>query len=64
MHDQVETQPELIDWGGAVQGSVASDPSSGVIVYMHPDSQTRDNMTLYVGAVEAPGMTTTSSWRY
>ncbi|GMH64246.1 hypothetical protein TL16_g04075 [Triparma laevis f. inornata] len=42
-------EPNLIDFAFADEGSIASDPASGTIVFLHPFSETRSNMTLYQG---------------
>jgi hypothetical protein len=39
--------PDLIDFGFADEGSVASDPDSNVIYFTHPLAVDRSNLTLY-----------------
>lgn len=46
---EVVAEPNLIDYGFAVEGGMASDVDSGIILFSHPDAKTRRNMTLYRG---------------
>jgi len=39
--------PSLVDWGFADEGSVASDPQTRRLYFVHPDSHDRANLTLY-----------------
>ena len=39
--------PQLVDWGFADEGSVTSDPASGVLYFVHPDSHARANLSLW-----------------
>ena len=52
----VVAEPNLIDFGFAVEGSMASDVTSGVMLYLHPMANIRRNITLYHGAMNDDGV--------
>ena len=46
----------LIDYGFADQGGMASDAKGGRLVFLHPYSEDRMNMTLYHGKMDSGGV--------
>ena len=46
---EVKPEPALIDFGFADEGSVASDPKSNQVFFLHPHANDRSNLTLYYG---------------
>lgn len=54
---EVRSEPALVDFGWADEGSVASDPASAVVYFSHPEAQDRSNLTLYRSFDDA------SSWQ-
>lgn len=55
----VQPESELIDFGFAVEGSMASDVNTGIVVFVHPFAKTRRNMTLYKGQYDGDELSST-----
>ena len=45
--------PELVDWQGAVEGSVSGDPGNRRLYFVHPDSHERANLTVWLSTDDA-----------